>query len=75
MDSECNISLYCKIYYEKRETKFNFLCQLLFFLGVAAFRTEGEFQNGLTSGQWWVGTAVFTAVLATITWKGALIVE
>ncbi|KAI8985235.1 hypothetical protein BDB01DRAFT_843042 [Pilobolus umbonatus] len=48
---------------------------LLFFLGVGAYRTEGVFKNGLISGQWWVGTAVFTAVLASILWKGALVID
>ena len=49
--------------------------QVLFFLGVGAFRTEGVFKNGMLSGQWWAGSAVFTAVLGAILWKGALIIE
>ncbi|KAG0792196.1 hypothetical protein G6F22_005934 [Rhizopus arrhizus] len=48
---------------------------VLFFLGVAAFKSEGEFRNGLLSGQWWVGAAVFSSVLGCILWKGALIIE
>ncbi|KAI8979748.1 hypothetical protein BDF20DRAFT_906215 [Mycotypha africana] len=47
----------------------------LFFLGVGAFRSEGVFKNGMICGHWWAGTAVFTAVLACILWKGALIVD
>jgi phospholipid-transporting ATPase len=48
---------------------------MLFFLGVAAFKTEGVFKNGLSGGQWWTGATVFTGVLGTILWKGALIIE
>ncbi|KAG2230430.1 hypothetical protein INT48_009176 [Thamnidium elegans] len=48
---------------------------VLFFLGVAAFKSEGVFKDGLLGGQGWVGSAVFTAVLAAILWKGALIVD
>ncbi|PHZ16300.1 phospholipid-translocating P-type ATPase [Rhizopus microsporus ATCC 52813] len=48
---------------------------VLFFLGVAAFRSEGVFRNGLLSGQWWVGASVFTSVLGCILWKGALIID
>ncbi|KAL9545058.1 hypothetical protein MBANPS3_007318 [Mucor bainieri] len=48
---------------------------VLFFLGVGAFRTEGVFKNGLLSGQWWAGAAVFTGVLGCILWKGVLIIE
>ncbi|KAI7888342.1 uncharacterized protein EV154DRAFT_311790 [Mucor mucedo] len=48
---------------------------VLFFLGVAAFKSEGVFKDGLLGGQWWVGAAVFTGVLATILWKGALIID
>ncbi|KAL9539518.1 hypothetical protein PS6_011175, partial [Mucor atramentarius] len=48
---------------------------VLFFLGVGAFRTEGVFTNGLLSGQWWAGAAVFTGVLGCILWKGVLIID
>ncbi|KAI8364585.1 hypothetical protein BD560DRAFT_402805 [Blakeslea trispora] len=48
---------------------------VLFFLGVGAFKTEGVFKNGMTSGQWWAGAAVFTGVLGSILWKGALIID
>ncbi|KAG2207432.1 hypothetical protein INT46_001018 [Mucor plumbeus] len=48
---------------------------VLFFLGVGAFRTEGVFKNGLLSGQWWAGAAVFTGVLGCILWKGVLIID
>ncbi|KAL0073550.1 hypothetical protein F4703DRAFT_1906959 [Phycomyces blakesleeanus] len=48
---------------------------LLFFLGMAAFKDEGVFKNGLMGGQWWAGTAVFTAVLGCIVWKGALVTD
>ncbi|KAI9470675.1 MAG: hypothetical protein EXX96DRAFT_597510 [Benjaminiella poitrasii] len=48
---------------------------ILFFLGVAAFRSEAVFKDGLTGGQWWAGATVFTAVLGCILWKGALIID
>ncbi|KAI7850667.1 hypothetical protein BDC45DRAFT_546515 [Circinella umbellata] len=48
---------------------------ILFFLGVAAFSEDGVFANGLVGGQWWAGTAVFTAVLGCILWKAALITD
>lgn len=48
---------------------------ILFFLGVAAFKSEGVFRNGLLSGQWWVGAAVFSSVLGCILWKGALVID
>jgi phospholipid-transporting ATPase len=47
----------------------------LFFIGVGALRTDGIAANGIVGGQWWAGTAVFTAVLGCILWKGALITE
>ncbi|KAI8376471.1 uncharacterized protein BYT42DRAFT_498686 [Radiomyces spectabilis] len=46
---------------------------LLFFLGMVAFKEDGVFQSGWTGGQWWVGTTIFSATLATILWKAALI--
>lgn len=50
--------------------------QLLFFLGMAAFRQDEVFgPDGWSGGQWWVGTTIFTATLATILWKAALITE
>ncbi|KAI8095529.1 hypothetical protein BDF21DRAFT_406112 [Thamnidium elegans] len=48
---------------------------LLFFLGMAAFRQDGVFDDGWSGGQWWVGTTIFTATLATILWKAALITD
>ncbi|KAI8138834.1 hypothetical protein BJV82DRAFT_279232 [Fennellomyces sp. T-0311] len=48
---------------------------ILFFLGVAAFSDDGVFSDGLVGGQWWAGTAVFTAVLGCILWKAALITD
>ncbi|KAG0166676.1 hypothetical protein DFQ28_007019 [Apophysomyces sp. BC1034] len=48
---------------------------ILFFLGVGAFRYDGVFGNGLNGGQWWAGSAVFTAVLGCILWKAALITD
>ncbi|CAO3648890.1 unnamed protein product [Cunninghamella echinulata] len=48
---------------------------ILFFFGVGAFRNDGIFSDGINGGQWWVGTAVFTAVLACILWKAALITD
>ncbi|KAI8331670.1 hypothetical protein BC941DRAFT_360157 [Chlamydoabsidia padenii] len=48
---------------------------LLFFLGLGAFRIDGVFPNGIGGGQWWVGTGVFTATLACILWKAALITD
>ncbi|KAJ8657110.1 hypothetical protein O0I10_007190 [Lichtheimia ornata] len=48
---------------------------LLFFLGVGAFSNDGVFANGWVGGQWWAGTAVFTAVLGCILWKAALITD
>lgn len=49
---------------------------LLFFLGMAAFRRDEVFGGlGWSGGQWWVGTTIFTATLATILWKAALITE
>ncbi|KAI7904565.1 uncharacterized protein BX663DRAFT_502824 [Cokeromyces recurvatus] len=48
---------------------------ILFFLGVGALSTDGVFMNGLIGGQWWAGTAVFTAILGCILWKGALITD
>ena len=42
-----------------------------------AFRQDGVFggDEGWSGGQWWVGTTIFTATLATILWKAALITE
>ncbi|KAG1147774.1 hypothetical protein G6F37_003688 [Rhizopus arrhizus] len=48
---------------------------LLFFLGMAAFADDSVFTSGHSGGQWWVGTTIFTATLATILWKAALITE
>ncbi|KAI8987868.1 hypothetical protein BDF20DRAFT_813789 [Mycotypha africana] len=48
---------------------------VLFFLGVGMLSTDGVFSNGIVGGQWWAGTAVFTAVLGCILWKGALITD
>ncbi|KAI9469032.1 MAG: hypothetical protein EXX96DRAFT_590210 [Benjaminiella poitrasii] len=48
---------------------------ILFFVGVGALSTDGVFMNGLAGGQWWAGTAVFTAILGCILWKGALITD
>ncbi|KAI8879959.1 phospholipid-translocating P-type ATPase [Backusella circina FSU 941] len=48
---------------------------ILFFLGVGALSTDGVFANGTVGGQWWAGTAVFTAVLGCILWKSALITD
>lgn len=49
---------------------------LLFFLGMAAFRQDEVFgAQGWSGGQWWVGTTIFTATLATILWKAALITD
>ncbi|KAI7896245.1 uncharacterized protein EV154DRAFT_558582 [Mucor mucedo] len=49
---------------------------LLFFLGMAAFRQDEVFgPDGWSGGQWWVGTTIFTATLATILWKAALITD
>ncbi|ORX52482.1 phospholipid-translocating P-type ATPase [Hesseltinella vesiculosa] len=48
---------------------------LLFFLGLGAFYIDGVFPNGVAGGQWWVGSVVFTAVLACILWKAALITD
>ncbi|CAO3683743.1 unnamed protein product [Rhizopus stolonifer] len=48
---------------------------VLFFIGVGALSTDGVFRNAWAGGQWWVGTAVFTAVLGCILWKGALITD
>jgi phospholipid-transporting ATPase len=47
----------------------------LFFLGMAAFVDDGVFVQGWSGGQWWVGTTIFSATLATILWKAALISE
>ncbi|KAI8974999.1 hypothetical protein BDB01DRAFT_805666 [Pilobolus umbonatus] len=48
---------------------------LLFFLGMAAFNQDEVFETGWSGGQWWVGTTIFTATLATILWKAALITD
>ncbi|KAI8981510.1 hypothetical protein BDB01DRAFT_794396 [Pilobolus umbonatus] len=48
---------------------------LLFFLGMAAFTDDSVFQNGVSGGQWWVGTTIFSATLATILMKAALIAD
>ncbi|KAI8073828.1 hypothetical protein BC940DRAFT_289308 [Gongronella butleri] len=48
---------------------------LLFYLGLGAFYIDGAFPDGVTGGQWWVGSVVFTAVLACILWKAALITD
>ena len=42
---------------------------------MAAFMNDAGFVNGWTGGHWWAGTAIFTATLATILYKGALITE
>jgi phospholipid-transporting ATPase len=43
---------------------------------MAAFRQDEVFgPHGWSGGQWWVGTTIFTATLATILWKAALITE
>jgi phospholipid-transporting ATPase len=43
---------------------------------MAAFRQDEVFgSRGWSGGQWWVGTTIFTATLATILWKAALITE
>jgi phospholipid-transporting ATPase len=42
---------------------------------MAAFMDDSVFKNGLSGGQWWVGTTIFSATLATILWKAALITE
>lgn len=43
---------------------------------MAAFRQDEVFgSDGWSGGQWWVGTTIFTATLATILWKAALITE
>ncbi|KAI9302549.1 hypothetical protein BJ944DRAFT_167058 [Cunninghamella echinulata] len=46
---------------------------LLFFIGRAAFMDDSVFENGYSGGQWWVGTTIFSATLATILYKAALI--
>ncbi|KAL0084969.1 hypothetical protein J3Q64DRAFT_1809699 [Phycomyces blakesleeanus] len=46
---------------------------LLFFLGMLGFANDAVFVNGWAGGQWWVGTTIFSATLATILWKAALI--
>ncbi|CEJ03973.1 Putative Phospholipid-translocating ATPase [Rhizopus microsporus] len=48
---------------------------MLYFLGMAAFADDSVFTNGHSGGQWWVGTTIFTATLATILWKAALITD
>ncbi|KAI9251699.1 hypothetical protein EDC94DRAFT_621844 [Helicostylum pulchrum] len=48
---------------------------LLYFIGMAAFVDDSVFENGLSGGQWWVGTTIFSATLATILWKAALITD
>ncbi|KAI8090920.1 uncharacterized protein B0P05DRAFT_463626 [Gilbertella persicaria] len=48
---------------------------LLFFIGMAAFVDDSVFKLGYSGGQWWVGTTIFTATLATILWKAALITD
>ncbi|KAI9485043.1 hypothetical protein BDB00DRAFT_773719 [Zychaea mexicana] len=48
---------------------------LLFFIGMAAFMNDADFENGWTGGHWWVGTTIFSATLATILYKGALITD
>lgn len=42
---------------------------------MAAFMDDAKFENGWVGGQWWVGTTIFSATLATILYKGALITE
>ncbi|KAL7331834.1 aminophospholipid translocase [Mucor circinelloides] len=48
---------------------------LLYFIGMAAFVDDSVFTDGFSGGQWWVGTTIFTATLATILWKAALITD
>ncbi|CAO3628413.1 unnamed protein product [Mucor hiemalis] len=48
---------------------------LLFFIGMAAFVDDSVFKQGYSGGQWWVGTTIFSATLATILWKAALITD
>ncbi|KAL0135268.1 hypothetical protein V8B55DRAFT_1555346 [Mucor lusitanicus] len=48
---------------------------LLYFLGMAAFVDDSVFTTGFSGGQWWVGTTIFSATLATILWKAALITD
>ncbi|KAI7896450.1 uncharacterized protein EV154DRAFT_492260 [Mucor mucedo] len=48
---------------------------LLFFIGMAAFADDSVFKSGFSGGQWWVGTTIFSATLATILWKAALITD
>ncbi|KAI8065645.1 hypothetical protein BC940DRAFT_303921 [Gongronella butleri] len=48
---------------------------ILYFIGMAAFMNDEVFANGWAGGQWWVGTTIFSATLATILWKGALITD
>ncbi|EPB89154.1 phospholipid-translocating ATPase [Mucor circinelloides 1006PhL] len=48
---------------------------LLYFIGMAAFVDDSVFTSGFSGGQWWVGTTIFTATLATILWKAALITD
>ncbi|CEP15033.1 hypothetical protein [Parasitella parasitica] len=48
---------------------------LLYFVGMAAFIDDTVFKAGYMGGQWWVGTTIFTATLATILWKAALITD
>ncbi|KAG0948966.1 hypothetical protein G6F57_004649 [Rhizopus arrhizus] len=42
---------------------------------MAAFADDSVFTSGHSGGQWWVGTTIFTATLATILWKAALITD
>lgn len=42
---------------------------------MAAFRNDEVFAAGWAGGQWWVGTTIFSATLATILYKAALITE
>lgn len=51
------------------------ISKLLFFIGMAAFADDSVFKTGFSGGQWWVGTTIFSATLATILWKAALITE
>ncbi|KAG0190932.1 hypothetical protein DFQ28_001233 [Apophysomyces sp. BC1034] len=46
---------------------------VLFFIGMVAFTDDAVFGEGWNGGQWWVGTTIFSATLATILWKAALI--
>ncbi|CAO3642128.1 unnamed protein product [Mucor fragilis] len=48
---------------------------LLYFIGMAAFVDDSVFTTGFSGGQWWVGTTIFSATLATILWKAALITD